>query len=68
MAEIILSVIIVVLLADRGWTTRQWAKERRQLLDAVIARTPQELTVLRAQESPQPLHVNPEDVLSPYGL
>lgn len=50
----VLSAIILALLAERTWTTRSWAKERRDLINAILAKNPSELTMLRAEPQPVP--------------
>ena len=50
MTEILLTLIIVLLLGYHAWSTHQNDKAKRQLVDALIARSATELRDLRIAE------------------
>jgi hypothetical protein len=43
MIEIILAVIILALLGYLVWTTHEWKLERKTLINAILAKTPEQL-------------------------
>lgn len=57
---IVLAVLVVLLLLERQIAARQNARERKQLLNAVVARDAPELALL--QREPKPKHESKFDV------
>lgn len=51
MIEILLTLIIFALLGYHAWYTREVAKEKKQLVDAIIAKSALELRDLRIAEN-----------------